>query len=379
MEGVVVIEEEEAQVTVAAPGAAGLSSSSSSSSTAIPQPREWLNEVGPPPFLTKIFEMVEDPSTDSVVSWSKARNSFIVWDSHKFSTTLLPRYFKHKNFSSFIRQLNTYGFRKIDPDRWEFANEGFLGGQKHLLKTIKRRRNLVQSSHHQGEGACVEIGQFGFDEELEQLKRDRSVLQAEIVQLRQQQQHSRDQVVAMEERLHEAERKQQQLMAFLAKALRNPTFFQQFARQRQVPTVEIGRKRRLAASPSVENLQQEAVPWVVDIDQVEEQEDLDTIGYDIETFFASSMDNESSSEIKDHIASTMPMSSVTNSLDVNETIWEELINEDLIAGEPEEELLVVSDQTEVDVQVEDLAANPADWGDDLQELVDQMGYLRSNP
>lgn len=84
-------------------------SSSSSSSTFSVHPMEGLHEVGPPPFLSKTFEMVEDPATDSIVSWSQARNSFVVWDSHKFSTLLLPRYFKHSNFSSFIRQLNTYG------------------------------------------------------------------------------------------------------------------------------------------------------------------------------------------------------------------------------------------------------------------------------
>lgn len=61
-----------------------------------------------PPFLSKIYDLVEDSSTNDIVSWSSSNNSFIVWKVAEFSRDLLPKYFKHSNFSSFIRQLNTY-------------------------------------------------------------------------------------------------------------------------------------------------------------------------------------------------------------------------------------------------------------------------------
>ncbi|TQD85491.1 hypothetical protein C1H46_028959 [Malus baccata] len=372
MDGVLVKEEEVVTCTVG--------SSSSSSSSFSPQPIEGLHEVGPPPFLTKTFEMVEDPSTDAIVSWSKARNSFVVWDYHKFSATLLPRYFKHSNFSSFIRQLNTYGFRKVDPDRWEFANEGFLGGQRHLLKTIKRRRHVSQNMQQEaGGGACVELGQYGVETELERLKRDRNILMTEIVKLRQQQQNSREQVMAMEGRLLTTEKKQQQMMTFLAKALNNPSFLQTLAEKKAKNRAlhGIGRKRRLAASPSLENLQEAPRIDVVDYSASQDQGELATMEPDIENFFSTAaLDNKSSSGFKDRKPSLVPASTGGGNLDsVDETIWEELWSDDLIGGNPEEEAAAVGDESEVDVEVEDLVAEPADWGEDLQDLVDQMGYL----
>ncbi|KAG3273385.1 heat shock transcription factor 1, transcript variant X1 [Ictidomys tridecemlineatus] len=127
-----------------------------------------------PAFLTKLWTLVSDPDTDALICWSPSGNSFHVFDQGQFAKEVLPKYFKHNNMASFVRQLNMWafphlalrkssptpvcadGFRKVvhieqgglvkpERDDTEFQHPCFLRGQEQLLENIKRKVTSVST------------------------------------------------------------------------------------------------------------------------------------------------------------------------------------------------------------------------------------------
>uniref|UniRef100_A0A452ZML1 HSF-type DNA-binding domain-containing protein n=3 Tax=Aegilops tauschii subsp. strangulata TaxID=200361 RepID=A0A452ZML1_AEGTS len=178
------------------------------------QPQPQGASLSPAPFLIKTYEMVEDPATNRVVSWGPGGASFVVWNPPDFSRDLLPKYFKHNNFSSFIRQLNTYGFRKIDPERWEFANDDFIRGHMHLLKNIHRRKPVhSHSPQTQVNGPLAEAERREYEEDISRLKHENSVLVAELQRQARQQCGLSWLMQSLEDRLMAMERRQADVVA----------------------------------------------------------------------------------------------------------------------------------------------------------------------
>jgi len=100
-----------------------------------------------------------DRCDPDIATWSATGDNFVVKNVEKFASTVLPLYFKHSNFSSFARQLNFYGFRKlrsdpiltndVDPQTAcyvRFYHEKFQKNKPELLHSIKRATKSDQQS-----------------------------------------------------------------------------------------------------------------------------------------------------------------------------------------------------------------------------------------
>ena len=93
----------------------------------------------PTSFIRKTYKILNKPKHNSTISWSEDGFSFIIKDQHSFTNTILPLYFKHKNFASFNRQLNMYDFHKTKEDLLEFSHPLFQKNNESLLKDIHRK------------------------------------------------------------------------------------------------------------------------------------------------------------------------------------------------------------------------------------------------
>ena len=61
-----------------------------------------------PPFLAKLNDILGDAQYRHLISWSADGTRIVLHKLDDFSETVLPKFFKHNKFSSFLRQLNLY-------------------------------------------------------------------------------------------------------------------------------------------------------------------------------------------------------------------------------------------------------------------------------
>jgi hypothetical protein len=95
------------------------------------------------PFVAAVYSMVLNEDGSGILSWlpDAEDGGFVIYRPHDLSHFLLPKYFRHRNYCSLIRQLNMYGFSKHENANGNtvFRNPLFRKGSPELLTRIRRR------------------------------------------------------------------------------------------------------------------------------------------------------------------------------------------------------------------------------------------------
>ncbi|CAM9949647.1 unnamed protein product, partial [Choristocarpus tenellus] len=83
--------------------------------------------------------MLQEESPE-IIKWTHSGLAFLVVDFPRFSEEVLVKYYRHNKFSSFQRQLNLYGYRKVikGPDAGGYMHPSFRRGHRETLGEVKR-------------------------------------------------------------------------------------------------------------------------------------------------------------------------------------------------------------------------------------------------
>ena len=159
---------------------------------------------GTTPFVRKTWELLSDSELGNVVAWNRNGETFAILDADTFSTNVLPQYFKHSNLCSFVRQLNTYGFKKVtskDCKELEFKHKLFHRDHEELLPHIVRRTATSKSSS--GEEKEGTTGTLRREDLLHQLVETNKQLVERLNELKEQQLAADAELCAMRRELNE--------------------------------------------------------------------------------------------------------------------------------------------------------------------------------
>ena len=103
-------------------------------------------------FLSKLYDILKNNSYSKIIHWDTDGKRVIISDVVNLCNIVLPKFYKHHNYSSFVRQLNLYGFHKSKGitkfgDSYEletFHSKATKEEISQIVKPNKKMKNLVE-------------------------------------------------------------------------------------------------------------------------------------------------------------------------------------------------------------------------------------------
>jgi hypothetical protein len=101
--------------------------------------------------LHETLTQIENNGHGEIIGWMPHGRSFKIHKQKEFAEIILPRYFVMTKKSSFLRQLNLYGFNRFSAgtDQGSYYHEKFLRGMKFLCRRMTRQKvngNRIRSA-----------------------------------------------------------------------------------------------------------------------------------------------------------------------------------------------------------------------------------------
>lgn len=93
-------------------------------------------------FLSKLYCILENPEHKDIISWGDTNQYFLLKNINDFTFKIIPKYFKHMNYASFVRQLNIYNFNKTKSPNIDitiFQHKDLQHGGRERLLEIKKK------------------------------------------------------------------------------------------------------------------------------------------------------------------------------------------------------------------------------------------------
>jgi len=92
-------------------------------------------------FLLKLYEILSKDEYSKIIHWSQNGSYIIITNIDALSKKILPIYFNHQNYSSFVRQLNMYNFHKIRTEQ-AIQEQYFINESLNKFKTFEEVKNF---------------------------------------------------------------------------------------------------------------------------------------------------------------------------------------------------------------------------------------------
>jgi hypothetical protein len=131
----------------------GSTEPTATSSSGAPTARRQRKKEAFPGKLYRLLADVESRGNSHIISFTPNGKAFKIHNPNAFMKDVAPHYFDQTHFTSFVRQLNLYGFDRVSHghERGAFIHPNFLRGRELLASRIQRQIIPPRAKKHNPE------------------------------------------------------------------------------------------------------------------------------------------------------------------------------------------------------------------------------------